>query len=318
MLFKNGTLNSGDGFRKADVRVVDGKIARIGELYPEDNEETIDITDKILLAGLVDVHVHFREPGFGYKETIGSGSMAAAAGGYTAVCTMPNLNPAPDSVEHLLLQKDIIDKTSKIKIYPLATITKGQKGGGELVDFASLRQAIAFSDDGRGVQSEELMREQQSSWYLLAERVAANRTRRATVERDGLSVPRMPHIYKRECRYNTPSQSGRSTRNLRDGTALPYTYRRRPEGRRQIQDEPATTLESRQRGSHRGYQRRYDRHHRHRPRPALRRREIARTCSECIRYRGARDGFRPAAYIFRKNRHNIVGKTNKPYERSTP
>lgn len=159
MLFKNGTLNSGDGFRKADVRVTDGKIAKIGELSPEDNEETIDITDKILLAGLVDVHVHFREPGFGYKETIGSGSMAAAAGGYTAVCTMPNLNPAPDSVEHLLLQKDIIDKTSKIKIYPLATITKGQKGGGELVDFASLRQAIAFSDDGRGVQSEELMRE---------------------------------------------------------------------------------------------------------------------------------------------------------------
>ena len=159
MLFKNGTLNSGDGFRKADVRVTDGKIAKIGELFPEDNEETIDITDKILLAGLVDVHVHFREPGFGYKETIGSGSMAAAAGGYTAVCTMPNLNPAPDSVEHLLLQKDIIDKTSKIKIYPLATITKGQKGGGELVDFASLRQAIAFSDDGRGVQSEELMRE---------------------------------------------------------------------------------------------------------------------------------------------------------------
>ena len=147
------------------------KIAKIGELYPEDNEDTIDITDKILLAGLVDVHVHFREPGFGYKETIGSGSMAAAAGGYTAVCTMPNLNPAPDSVEHLLLQKDIIDKTSKIKIYPLATITKGQKGGGELVDFASLRQAIAFSDDGRGVQSEELMREATTYATYLQKRV---------------------------------------------------------------------------------------------------------------------------------------------------
>ncbi len=160
MLLKNGTLNAGKGFVKADLRVTDGKIAQIGnDLIPTENEEVIDISDKILLAGFVDVHVHFREPGFGYKETIESGSMAAAAGGYTTVCTMPNLNPAPDCLEHIQIQKDIINNTAKIKVLPLATITKGQKGRGELVDFNSLRNEIGFSDDGRGVQSDELMRQ---------------------------------------------------------------------------------------------------------------------------------------------------------------
>ncbi len=112
-----------------------------------------------VFPGFCDVHVHFREPGFSYKETIKSGSRAAARGGYTAVCTMPNLNPVPDCAEHLRLQTDIIDRDACIGVYPYGTITVDQKGE-TLSDMASMcDRAIAFSDDGRGVQSEALMRE---------------------------------------------------------------------------------------------------------------------------------------------------------------
>ena len=112
----------------------------------------------IIFPGFCDVHVHFREPGFSYKETIKSGSMAAAHGGYTAVCTMPNLNPVPDSVEHLKEQLNIIENDSVINVYPYASITVAQLGE-KLSDMEGVRNsAIAFSDDGRGVQSEDLMR----------------------------------------------------------------------------------------------------------------------------------------------------------------
>ena len=112
-----------------------------------------------VFPGFCDVHVHFREPGFSYKETMVTGSAAAARGGYTDVCTMPNLNPVPDSAEHLKEQLDLIDAGACIHVYPYASITVGQKGEA-LSDFAAMaRDAIAFSDDGRGVQREEMMRE---------------------------------------------------------------------------------------------------------------------------------------------------------------
>ncbi|MBP1574211.1 MAG: dihydroorotase [Oscillospiraceae bacterium] len=112
-----------------------------------------------VFPGFCDVHVHFREPGFSYKETIKTGSKASARGGYTSVCTMPNLNPVPDSPEHLKEQTDIIDRDAVIEVLPYAAITVGEKGE-ELVDMESLAEkVIAFSDDGRGVQSEEMMRE---------------------------------------------------------------------------------------------------------------------------------------------------------------
>ena len=112
------------------------------------------------LPAFVDLHVHFREPGFSYKETIATGSKAAAAGGYSDVFTMPNLNPVPDCLESLNIQKRIIADTACINVHPYASITVGQKGGGELVDFGSMARLVAgFSDDGRGVQSEQLMRE---------------------------------------------------------------------------------------------------------------------------------------------------------------
>ena len=112
-----------------------------------------------VIPGFCDVHVHFREPGFSYKETILSGSLAAARGGFTAVCTMPNLNPVPDSKQALKQQLDLIRQDGMIRIYPYGAITVGQKGE-QLADLAGMaQQAIAFTDDGKGVQSADLMRE---------------------------------------------------------------------------------------------------------------------------------------------------------------
>ncbi|MBE6972022.1 MAG: dihydroorotase [Ruminococcaceae bacterium] len=112
-----------------------------------------------VFPGFCDVHVHFREPGFSYKETMATGSLAAARGGYTAVCTMPNLKPVPDSVEHLREQLKLIEKGGRIHIYPYGAITEGQMGE-QLADMEGMAEsAIAFSDDGRGVQSREMMRE---------------------------------------------------------------------------------------------------------------------------------------------------------------
>ena len=114
----------------------------------------------VRIPALVDLHVHFREPGFSYKETIASGSMAAAASGYSAVFTMPNLNPVPDTIAHLQEQLDIIKHDTYTGVYPFASITMGQKGKGELVDFEALAPYVkGFSDDGRGIQDETLMRE---------------------------------------------------------------------------------------------------------------------------------------------------------------
>ena len=119
----------------------------------------LDSSRFVIFPGFCDVHVHFREPGFSYKETIFSGSRAAARGGYTAVCTMPNLNPVPDSPENLEPQLEAIRKSAVIAVYPYAAITKGEQGL-VLSDMEALApQVIAFSDDGRGVQSPEMMEE---------------------------------------------------------------------------------------------------------------------------------------------------------------
>ena len=111
-----------------------------------------------VFPGFCDVHVHFREPGFSYKETIASGSKASAAGGYTAVCTMPNLNPVPDSKEHLAQQLKLIEDDAVIHVYPYGAITVGQQGE-KIADLEGMApNVIAFSDDGRGVQSDDMMR----------------------------------------------------------------------------------------------------------------------------------------------------------------
>ncbi len=130
----------------------EGVLSSFADLFSNDKEY-------VVFPGFCDVHVHFREPGFSYKETVKSGSLSAARGGYTAVCTMPNLNPTPDSVENIMLQKEIIDRDSVINVYPYGTITVNEAGN-ELSDMCGMRDiAIAFTDDGRGVQSDDLMRE---------------------------------------------------------------------------------------------------------------------------------------------------------------
>ncbi|MBQ7117855.1 MAG: dihydroorotase [Clostridia bacterium] len=123
-------------------------------------ENIIDFSDKYyIFPGFVDVHVHLREPGFSYKETVKSGTLASAHGGYTAVCSMPNLNPVPDSRENLDKQLQIIEKDACIHVYPYGSITVGEKGE-ELSDMEAMAQdVIAFSDDGRGVQSDDMMRQ---------------------------------------------------------------------------------------------------------------------------------------------------------------
>ena len=118
-----------------------------------------DLSDFVVLPGFVDVHVHLREPGFSYKETIRTGTLAAARGGYTAVCTMPNLNPVPDSVEHLNVQRDIIRDTACIHVYPYGAITIGEQGEA-LSDLEGMApDVVGFSDDDRGVQSDDMMRQ---------------------------------------------------------------------------------------------------------------------------------------------------------------
>ena len=111
------------------------------------------------LPGFCDVHVHFREPGFSYKEDLDTGTAAAARGGYTAVCTMPNLNPIPDSPEHLEVQLRAIREKARIHVYPYGAISVAELGT-DLADLEGMaKDVIAFSDDGRGVQSEDLMRQ---------------------------------------------------------------------------------------------------------------------------------------------------------------
>ena len=127
-----------------------------------------------LFPGFCDVHVHFREPGFSYKETIASGSHAAAAGGYTHVCTMPNLNPVPDSVEHLKQQLDLIEDSACIHVYPNGAITVGEQGQvmADLEGMAS--HVIGFSDDGRGVQSDDMMRQAMRRAKALGKMIVAH------------------------------------------------------------------------------------------------------------------------------------------------
>ncbi len=115
-------------------------------------------SDVVIFPGFCDVHVHFREPGFSYKETVATGSRAAARGGYTSVCTMPNLSPVPDDAATLAAQLSIIRRDAVIDVYPLGAITRGERGE-ELADMAGMaRDVVGFSDDGRGVQSEAMMK----------------------------------------------------------------------------------------------------------------------------------------------------------------
>ena len=153
LVLKNASVYTDNKFEIKDVTVSDD----CNKLSLTQGSTIFDFSKFHIFPGFCDVHVHLREPGFSYKETIKSGSMACAKGGYTAVCSMPNLNPVPDSVDNLKKQLDIIKNDAVIKVYPYASITKGQLGE-ELSDMEAMKDlCIAFSDDGRGVQSDEMM-----------------------------------------------------------------------------------------------------------------------------------------------------------------
>lgn len=151
------------------------KIRAFAEKFLADGGLSPVISKKhIIVPGLCDVHVHFREPGFSYKETIASGSAAAAHGGYTAVCTMPNLVPVPDSAEHLQVQLDAIKRGAAIKVLPYGAITVGEKGE-RLADMKAISDKVcAFSDDGKGVQNDEMMREAMTAAKRLGKIIAAH------------------------------------------------------------------------------------------------------------------------------------------------
>lgn len=148
-------------FQKADLLLTDGVITAVEDRIPVSSEaQVFSFDNSILIPGFADVHVHLREPGFSYKETIASGTQAAAQSGYSVLCAMPNLSPPPDTPEHIEVQRGIIRRDARVRVLPYACITMGQAGGGELVDFEAMKPlCFAFSDDGRGVQSEDTMRE---------------------------------------------------------------------------------------------------------------------------------------------------------------
>ena len=159
LLIKSGTLVADGKSWRGDILVADGKIEAIGESLVADSQtEVFDAEGCIVTYGLADVHVHLREPGYSAKETIATGTRAAAHGGVTTVCSMPNLQPAPDAPETIAIQQQMIDEQAVIEVRPLATISKGRERR-ELADIEALRPlSVAYSDDGNGIQTEELMR----------------------------------------------------------------------------------------------------------------------------------------------------------------
>lgn len=164
MIFKNASVYENGVFVKKDFITDAG-----------DNSGTVsDFNNAFVFPAFCDVHVHFREPGFFYKETVKTGSLAAARGGYTDVCTMPNLNPVPDSAENMQKQLEIINKSAVIRVHPYAAVTVGEKGE-DLSDMEALAPlCIAFSDDGKGIQNEEIMLEAMKKAKKLGKIIAAH------------------------------------------------------------------------------------------------------------------------------------------------
>ena len=168
-------LSSGGVFRAADVLLSGGRIVSIGDrISCHADAVSIDLHKAVLFPGFVDVHVHLREPGFSYKETIRTGTLAAAHGGFAHVAAMPNLDPVPDCAAALAVQRAIIEKDALVHVHPYGAVSVGEKGE-RLADLEGLAPGvIAFSDDGRGVQSESLMREAMMQCRRLGKILAAH------------------------------------------------------------------------------------------------------------------------------------------------
>ena len=174
-LLKNARVFVDGALHLADVFIRDGRIISISQgLEAPASAVSIDLHNAAVFPGFVDVHVHLREPGFSYKETIRTGTLAAARGGFAHVCPMPNLNPVPDSREHLEEQLEIIRRDAVVHVHPYGAITRGEKGE-TLADLEAMAPDTAgFSDDGRGVQSPELMRSAMAEAKRLTKIIAAH------------------------------------------------------------------------------------------------------------------------------------------------
>ena len=154
--YTNAHIYRAGRFEEGTLVVEEGRI--VADCAPSEGDRVVDLGGKVLVPGLIDVHVHLREPGFGYKETIVTGTAAAARGGYTTVCSMPNLNPAPDSESALGEQLALIERDARVRVVPYGCITKRQMGCGEQADLEAMAEhVVGFSDDGRGVQRDEDM-----------------------------------------------------------------------------------------------------------------------------------------------------------------
>ena len=172
LLLTGGTLFRNGHLERSDLAVSQGRIVPV----PADcaGFRLVETPGFLIVPGFADVHVHLRQPGFSYKETIASGTAAAAAGGYTAVCAMPNLDPVPDSLPHLEEELDVIRRDARVRVYPYGSITAGERGE-VLSDMEALAPHVAgFSDDGRGVQSGDLMRRAMTLARSLGKPIAAH------------------------------------------------------------------------------------------------------------------------------------------------
>ena len=159
LLLKNGrVINEAGELNAVELLIEDKVIIKMSEVIEVKDAEVIDLGGKLVVPGLIDVHVHLREPGYEHKETIASGTMAAARGGYTTIAAMANTKPVPDSIENVKKIEDLISRSAKVRTLPYASITINE-GGSELVDIEALSQAriIGFSDDGRGIQEAGMM-----------------------------------------------------------------------------------------------------------------------------------------------------------------
>ena len=173
-LLKNGLLFTKEGFLPADLLTAEGRIVSIARGLDAAGAAVIDLHHAAVFPGFVDVHVHLREPGFSYKETIRTGTLSAARGGYVHVCAMPNLDPVPDSLEALNVQREIIARDAAVHVHPYGAITRGERGEA-LADMEAMAPFVAgFSDDGRGVQSREMMRKAMEEAKRLGKPIAAH------------------------------------------------------------------------------------------------------------------------------------------------
>ena len=156
-LLKNGQVFTNNRFQSVDILLRDGQIAAVGGSISSGGSVSIDLGGAFVFPGLVDVHVHLREPGFSYKETIAAGTLAGARGGYAHLGAMPNLNPVPDTLERLQIEREAIGRDAVVHVHPYGAITAGERGE-ELADLKAMAPyVLGFSDDGKGVQSEAMM-----------------------------------------------------------------------------------------------------------------------------------------------------------------